>query len=85
MALSYDSVQLFAETTKYLPVRNAPLNCSDRSESVLDHGSTFKNYMRTVFGILFHFTFYFSSIYMCTFIYKYFVKFYLQFDTDAHS
>ncbi|CAD6992161.1 glutamate receptor ionotropic, kainate 2 isoform X2 [Ceratitis capitata] len=48
MALSYDSVQLFAETTKYLPVRNAPLNCSDRSESVLDHGSTFKNYMRTL-------------------------------------
>lgn len=50
MALTYDSVQLFAETTKHLTVRNVPLNCSDRSESVLDDGSTFKNYMRTVFA-----------------------------------
>ncbi|XP_054091991.1 glutamate receptor ionotropic, kainate 2 isoform X3 [Zeugodacus cucurbitae] len=48
MALTYDSVQLFAETTKHLRVRNVPLNCSDRSESVLDDGSTFKNYMRTL-------------------------------------
>ncbi|XP_017471392.1 PREDICTED: glutamate receptor ionotropic, kainate 2 [Rhagoletis zephyria] len=48
MALIYDSVQLFAETTKYLTVQTAPLNCSDRSESVLDDGSTFKNYMRTL-------------------------------------
>ncbi|XP_036341414.1 glutamate receptor ionotropic, kainate 2 [Rhagoletis pomonella] len=48
MALIYDSVQLFAETTKYLTVQTVPLNCSDRSESVLDDGSTFKNYMRTL-------------------------------------
>ncbi|XP_018784604.1 PREDICTED: glutamate receptor ionotropic, kainate 2 isoform X4 [Bactrocera latifrons] len=47
MALTYDAVQLFAETTKHLTVRNVPLNCSDRSESVLDDGSSFKNYMRT--------------------------------------
>ncbi|XP_018784602.1 PREDICTED: glutamate receptor ionotropic, kainate 2 isoform X2 [Bactrocera latifrons] len=48
MALTYDAVQLFAETTKHLTVRNVPLNCSDRSESVLDDGSSFKNYMRTL-------------------------------------
>ncbi|XP_053947504.1 glutamate receptor ionotropic, kainate 2 isoform X2 [Anastrepha ludens] len=48
MALVYDSVQLFAETTKYLTVQTVAMNCSDRSESVLDDGSTFKNYMRTL-------------------------------------
>ncbi|XP_067619820.1 glutamate receptor ionotropic, kainate 2-like isoform X2 [Eurosta solidaginis] len=48
MALTFDSVQLFAETTKHLAVQTLPLNCSDRSESVLDDGSTFKNYMRTL-------------------------------------
>jgi len=48
MALTYDAVQLFAETTKHINFQSIPLNCSDRSDSVRDDGSTFKNYLRSV-------------------------------------
>lgn len=48
MALTYDAIQLFAATTKEIPIRPIPLNCTDRSDSVKDDGTTFKNYMRTV-------------------------------------
>ncbi|EDW67686.1 uncharacterized protein Dvir_GJ24289 [Drosophila virilis] len=48
MALTYDAVQLFAETLKNLPVKPVSQNCSQRTESVRDDGSSFKNYMRTL-------------------------------------
>ncbi|KRF99742.1 uncharacterized protein Dwil_GK22709 [Drosophila willistoni] len=48
MALTYDAVQLFAETLKNLPFKPVAQNCSQRSESVRDDGSSFKNYMRTL-------------------------------------
>lgn len=48
MALTYDAIQLFAETTKHIPIKPTALNCTDRSDSVRDDGSTFKNYMRSV-------------------------------------
>lgn len=48
MALTYDAVQLFAETLKNLPFKPISQNCSQRTESVRDDGSSFKNYMRTV-------------------------------------
>jgi len=48
MALTYDAVQLFAQTLKNLPFKPVPQNCSQRTESVRDDGSSFKNYMRTV-------------------------------------
>ncbi|XP_055849584.1 glutamate receptor ionotropic, kainate 2-like isoform X2 [Episyrphus balteatus] len=43
MALLYDAVQLYAETTKTISFRTIPLNCSDAS--VWDKGETFGNYM----------------------------------------
>ncbi|XP_017844827.1 glutamate receptor ionotropic, kainate 2 [Drosophila busckii] len=48
MALTFDAVQLFAETLKNLPFSPMPQNCSQRTESVRDDGSSFKNYMRTL-------------------------------------
>ncbi|KAH8292071.1 hypothetical protein KR054_004432 [Drosophila jambulina] len=48
MALTYDAVQLFAETLKNLPFKPVSQNCSQRTESVRDDGSSFKNYMRTL-------------------------------------
>ncbi|KAH8381769.1 hypothetical protein KR009_000049 [Drosophila setifemur] len=48
MALTYDAVQLFAETLKNLPFKPVSQNCSMRSEHVRDDGSSFKNYMRTL-------------------------------------
>lgn len=48
MALTYDAVQLFAETLKNLPFKPISQNCSQRTESVRDDGSSFKNYMRTL-------------------------------------
>ncbi|XP_067619829.1 glutamate receptor ionotropic, kainate 2-like isoform X8 [Eurosta solidaginis] len=47
MALTYDAVQVFAETTKNLVYRPQPLNCSDQSDQVQPDGSTFRNYMRS--------------------------------------
>lgn len=52
MALTFDAVQLFAETLKNLPFKPVSQNCSQRTESVRDDGSSFKNYMRTVSGSL---------------------------------
>ncbi|XP_067619826.1 glutamate receptor ionotropic, kainate 2-like isoform X5 [Eurosta solidaginis] len=48
MALTYDAVQVFAETTKNLVYRPQPLNCSDQSDQVQPDGSTFRNYMRSI-------------------------------------
>ncbi|XP_053947507.1 glutamate receptor ionotropic, kainate 2-like [Anastrepha ludens] len=48
MAMTYDAVQVFAETTKNLVYRPQPLNCSDRSNEVQRDGSTFRNYMRSI-------------------------------------
>ncbi|XP_043065157.1 uncharacterized protein LOC108093341 [Drosophila ficusphila] len=48
MALTYDAVQLFAHTLRNLPFKPMPQNCSQRTESVRDDGSSFKNYMRTL-------------------------------------
>ncbi|XP_036341412.1 glutamate receptor ionotropic, kainate 2-like [Rhagoletis pomonella] len=48
MALTYDAVQVFAETTRSLIYRPQPLNCSDSSDLVQPDGSTFRNYMRSI-------------------------------------
>lgn len=48
MALTYDAVQLFAETAKNLGVEPVSLNCSNLMDGAREDGSTFKNYMRTV-------------------------------------
>ncbi|KAL9893324.1 glutamate receptor ionotropic, kainate 2-like isoform 1-T1 [Glossina fuscipes fuscipes] len=48
MALIYDAVVAFAETTKYLHYAPHALNCSDFSIDVLEDGTTFKNYMRSI-------------------------------------
>uniref|UniRef100_A0A1A9VGY6 Ionotropic glutamate receptor C-terminal domain-containing protein n=1 Tax=Glossina austeni TaxID=7395 RepID=A0A1A9VGY6_GLOAU len=48
MALTYDAVIAFAETTKHLQYTPHALNCSDFSIDVLEDGTTFKNYMRSV-------------------------------------
>lgn len=49
MALTYDAVQVFAAITKKLIYRPQALNCSEESNQVQTDGSTFKNYMRSVF------------------------------------
>lgn len=51
MALTYDAVQVFAASTKNLVYRPQALNCSEQSNQVQTDGSTFKNYMRSVFKI----------------------------------
>ncbi|XP_055849579.1 glutamate receptor ionotropic, kainate 2-like isoform X2 [Episyrphus balteatus] len=43
MALLYDAVRLFAEGTKSIELKSAPLNCDDKE--VLDNGYTFSNYL----------------------------------------
>lgn len=48
MALTYDAVVAFAETTKHLQYTPHALNCSDFSIDALEDGTTFKNYMRSV-------------------------------------
>lgn len=48
MALTYDAIQLFSETSKLIPIKTIPLNCTDRTNNAQDDGSTFKNYMRSV-------------------------------------
>lgn len=48
MALTYDALQLIAETTKHISLKAEPLNCTDRSDGVTEDGSTFKNYVRSV-------------------------------------
>ncbi|CAD6992159.1 unnamed protein product [Ceratitis capitata] len=48
MALTYDAIQVFAETTKKLVYNPQPLNCSEYSDHVQPDGSTFKNYMRSI-------------------------------------
>ncbi|XP_037891865.1 glutamate receptor ionotropic, kainate 2-like isoform X1 [Glossina fuscipes] len=48
MALTYDAVQLIAETTKHISLKAEPLNCTDRSDGVTEDGSTFKNYVRSL-------------------------------------
>ena len=48
MALTYDAVQLFAETSKHLSLQPVSLNCSNTVEGAREDGSTFKNYMRSV-------------------------------------
>lgn len=52
MALTYDAIQVFAETTKKLVYNPQPLNCSEYSDHVQPDGSTFKNYMRSVYNFL---------------------------------
>lgn len=48
MALIYDAVIAFAETTKHIHYMPQALNCSSFSDNVQEDGSTFKNYMRSV-------------------------------------
>ncbi|KAM7360463.1 glutamate receptor IID [Cochliomyia hominivorax] len=48
MALIYDAVIAFAETTKHIHYMPQPLNCSSYSDNVQEDGSTFKNYMRSL-------------------------------------
>ncbi|XP_018784659.1 PREDICTED: glutamate receptor ionotropic, kainate 2 isoform X2 [Bactrocera latifrons] len=48
MAITYDAVQVFAESTKNLVYRPQALNCSEQSNQVQADGSTFKNYMRSI-------------------------------------
>ncbi|XP_073816653.1 glutamate receptor ionotropic, kainate 2-like [Musca autumnalis] len=48
MALTYDAIQLFAETTKYIPLNPEPIKCTEHGDSVATDGSTFKNFMRSM-------------------------------------
>ncbi|KAH8409836.1 hypothetical protein KR222_009343, partial [Zaprionus bogoriensis] len=48
MALTYDAVRVFAETTNLLPYQPQQLNCSLSHDNVQPDGSTFRNYMRTL-------------------------------------
>ncbi|XP_037930039.1 glutamate receptor ionotropic, kainate 2-like, partial [Teleopsis dalmanni] len=48
MALTYDAIQVFAETTKHLIYNPQPLNCSDTNDNVQNDGSTFGNYMKSL-------------------------------------
>lgn len=48
MALLYDAVIAFAETTKSIQYVPQPLDCKLDADNVQEDGSTFKNYMRSV-------------------------------------
>lgn len=48
MALLYDAVIAFAETTKNMQYIPQPLDCKLEADNVQEDGSTFKNYMRSV-------------------------------------
>uniref|UniRef100_A0A1I8NN53 Glutamate receptor ionotropic, kainate 2 n=1 Tax=Stomoxys calcitrans TaxID=35570 RepID=A0A1I8NN53_STOCA len=48
MALLYDAVIAFAETTKHIQYMPQPLDCKLDADNVQEDGSTFKNYMRSL-------------------------------------
>ncbi|XP_037952782.1 glutamate receptor ionotropic, kainate 2-like [Teleopsis dalmanni] len=48
MALTFDAVQLFAETLKHHSLRAIGVSCSKNNDNVLEDGSSFRNYMRSM-------------------------------------